>query len=360
MATVGPKQGGLWLWRKQATAQIITALLPAARPAPLPLERPLHVGYLRFDRRVGEVLLQTPLFHAHKAARPQDRLTAIVHPGMVRLLKNQPHLDAVVPFAWRGFPLTSEARGLLASLRALELDVLVDCSDPTIFSVGHVMAARLARAPFRVGFNRGPAASHFTHPVDVQLPVHEASARASLLLPFGVQAPPTLLFAPHPKAPTLFNGRDVAAWMRSEPGKHAMVCPGGRLAWRRGGADHFAAMSTALMDLGRTVWLAPGPGEDELIAQVLQLAPGANVLPATDLDQLGDLMQAAGVTVCNNSGTMHLAVAVGSRTFALFVHMDPVRWGHHQPQHRMVTLDLADKGGAQALADGVTSWLGAT
>jgi heptosyltransferase-3 len=359
MATVGPKQGGLWLARKNATAGLLSALLPAPLLAPLPLDRPLTVGFLRFDRRVGEVLLQTPIFAAYKTARPNDRVVAIVHPKMVRVLANQPGIDAVVAFAWRGFPVLPESWRVLQALRGLALDVVVDCSDPTIFSVGHMLAARLTRARWRVGFNRGAAAAHHGQLVDVATPVHEATARARLLMPFGITAGPQLRFVPHPKSPVLLDGQDVVELLRAQPEGHVVVCPGGRLGWRRAGAEHFGVLCRALQRHGRTVWLAPGPGEEELVAQVAQHAPGARVLPQTDLDQLAAVMAAAGRVVCNNSGTMHLSVAAGARTLGLFVAMDPGRWGHGGAGHRMVVLDPGAPDATQHLEAELDAWLAA-
>lgn len=358
MTEVGPKTGGWWLWRKQAAAALVSAVLPRPTAHTPDLSRPLRVAYLRFDRRVGEVLLQTPLFHAHKSARPNDTILAITHPKMVRILARQPHIDRVVPFAWRGFPLTAESRALWEGLRQLEVDVVVDCSDPTIFSLGHALAARLVPGSMRVAFGRGHAAWHNTHVVDAPTPLHEATARALLLGPLGVRAGPALLYEPHPKEPVLVDGVDVVARMQAEPGRHAMLCPGGRLGWRRAQPHHFAALGNALLAAGRTPWLAPGPGEEALCAEVHALCPGAPVLPVTDLDQLAALMRASGVTVCNNSGTMHLAVAAGSRTFALFVRMDPTRWGHHQAEHHMATLDLEDALAPARLALELSRWLG--
>lgn len=357
MTAVGPKTGGWWLWRKQAIAAVVTALLPSPRQHALQLHAPLRVAYLRFDRRVGEVLLQTAIFAAHKAARPADTVVAVTHPKMVRVLAGQPHVDVVVPFSWRGFPVTSQSRQLLAGLRALAVDVVVDCSDPTVFSVGHALAARQVAAPVRLAFDRGLAHKHNTQVVPVPTPLHEATARVALLAPLGVQAAPDLFYAPKPCAPVLHNGEDVGALMKAQRGAHVLVCPGGRLGWRRAGVHHFAAVCHAVLQAGRTPWLAPGPGEEELCREVAAACPAARLLDVTDLDQLAMLMQAAGATVCNNSGTMHLAAASASRTFALFVHMDPTRWGHHQRSHVMYRLEPEDPHGAQQLAHAVGAWL---
>jgi ADP-heptose:LPS heptosyltransferase len=60
--------------------------------------------------------------------------------------------------------------------------------------------------------------------------------------------------------------------------------------------------------------------------------------PPTNLDELAALMRAAGLTVTNNTGPMHLSVAVGAPTLGLFLRMDMERWGHAYPPHRMVDL----------------------
>jgi ADP-heptose:LPS heptosyltransferase len=66
--------------------------------------------------------------------------------------------------------------------------------------------------------------------------------------------------------------------------------------------------------------------------------PGAQLAPPTDLDGLAALLAAAGCTVCNNSGPMHLSVAVGAPTLALFLKMDPERWGYLEQPHAVVDL----------------------
>lgn len=353
----GPK-GVVWRMRKQAWTAMVSAVLPTPTAAPLDLNRPLKIGFLRCDRRLGEVLLQTPIFRALKAHRPADTVVAITHPRMVRVLRGQPDIDEIIPFTWQGFPVTTQSRAGVSLLRPLHLDVAVDCSDPTLFSMGHGMATRLTCAPVRIGFNRGPAADHFTHLVDVPHPLHEASARARLLAPLGITADPCLRFVPQPDKPVMVD-KDVDALtlFAAEPGHHAVVVPGGRLAWRRAGPNEFAPLCHGLIHAGRTPWLAPGPGEEELCRAVMHAAPGSRLLSVTDLHQLGALMQSAGVTVCNNTGTMHLSVAVGSRTFALFARMDPTRWGHHQPEHRMVSHELEDPAEPARLRAELDAWL---
>ena len=66
--------GALWRARKQLMTSVVTALLPSPPKAEPRLDQPLRVGFLRFDRRVGEVLLQDA--HLPRAQAGPSRSTS--------------------------------------------------------------------------------------------------------------------------------------------------------------------------------------------------------------------------------------------------------------------------------------------
>ncbi|HZN91282.1 MAG TPA: glycosyltransferase family 9 protein, partial [Myxococcales bacterium] len=129
-------------------------------------------------------------------------------------------------------------------------------------------------------------------------------------------------------------------------GGRAVLNPGGRLGVRRIPPAAFAAAGRALLMAGRRPIVTWGPGERALAEEVAAGCPGAELAPPTDLDQLAALIDACGLTVCNNTGPMHLSVAVGAPTLAFFLRIDVERWGHPFPPHRMV--DLTPLAGSQA------------
>jgi ADP-heptose:LPS heptosyltransferase len=137
------------------------------------------------------------------------------------------------------------------------------------------------------------------------------------------------------------------AWLEAGSGSpRAVVNPGGRLGWRRIPPEAFASAARALIASGRNPIVTWGPGEEELARTVVALAPGAQLAPPTSIDELAALMRSAGLTVCNNTGPMHLSVAVGAPTLGLFLRMDMARWGHPHPPHRMVDLTPVVDSGA--------------
>jgi ADP-heptose:LPS heptosyltransferase len=105
-----------------------------------------------------------------------------------------------------------------------------------------------------------------------------------------------------------------------------------------------------LASAGVTPVVTWGPGEEALADEVLALAPGSVRAPPTDLDQLAALMAGAELTLCNNTGPMHLAVAVSSPTLALFLKMPVERWGHDWAPHVMLDLTPLVDGGADVEA----------
>ena len=119
--------------------------------------------------------------------------------------------------------------------------------------------------------------------------------------------------------------------------------PGGRLEERRVPASAFAAGCQVMAEHGLTPIVTWGPGEEALAAEVCSGCPQAVLAPATDLDGLAAALKASAMVLCNNTGPMHLAVAVGTPTLALFSNIDMARWSHAYDPH--VSLD-------------VTAWLG--
>jgi ADP-heptose:LPS heptosyltransferase len=157
---------------------------------------------------------------------------------------------------------------------------------------------------------------------------NEVEQRAHLVSPLvSPLGPPVMSFPPTPG----FHLEGVR-------GPYAVVNPGGRVGERRLPAELFGRVARALAAEGLTPVVTWGPGEEALRDAVCAACAEAVRAPPTDLRQLAALMRGAVCTVCNNTGPMHLAVAVQSPTLAFFFNMELERWGHPRAPHRMVDL----------------------
>jgi ADP-heptose:LPS heptosyltransferase len=68
--------------------------------------------------------------------------------------------------------------------------------------------------------------------------------------------------------------------------------------------------------------------------------PVTDLAGATGLAGAAALLRDAALLVGNDTGTAHLAAAVGGRSVTLFLPGDPVRWAHPEPRHAAVRVDV--------------------
>ena len=280
-----------------------------------------RVLLVRVDNRVGEALLTTPLIDLLSFAGHEVHV--LMHPRVRRVLEGHPQVTRLWEYRprWQVF----------SALRSERFDVVINCGNWDLESVTSAVVARLAGGPSVV---LGPA--NFPSGWLMDVPVvalsgtrseaaqrtHLASALVSSIAPVRLSFRPTAPF------------ELVAA-------PYAVINPGGRLGFRRVAPERFSDAAKALLERGVTPVVTWGPGEEALVEAVCAACPGAVRAPATSLDQLASLMRGAKVTVCNNTGPMHLSVAVGCPTLALFLHMEVERWGHPYAPHQMLDLTTA-------------------
>jgi heptosyltransferase III len=337
-----------WLKRLEGTGKRALARVAALafrRPARALPPGPGRVLLVRIDDRVGEALLTTPLAVALKRLPAPPAVDVLVHRRTARVLEDHPAIHRILTLDRRLLGLGPLAPGIRAVRTAGPWDVVIDCGNWEVPGVTSALVSRLVAGDARVV---GPAVAP-TGPLHDVPVVPRADTRSELAQRLHLLSP---LFEPPQLLPTFRTPRVSASLspflerMRARP--HAVLLPGGRLGWRRIPPELFSLAGRVLTELGRSVVVAWGPGEEKLAREVTAAVPGARLAPPTDLDALGALLAAAGCTVSNNSGPMHLSVAVGAPTLALFLRMDPDRWGYRVPPHQV--LDLTNKIGDEGLA----------
>jgi lipopolysaccharide heptosyltransferase III len=312
-----------------AVVRLAALLFPRARRPlpPAPAIRKLLV--IRTDERVGNQLLTTPLLRALKQGLPHAELhlLAAAKPSAVVACR---HVDRLVPFEKRlAFQRPWRLVALLRALRRERYDVVVEAGHWSGFSLTASLLARVAAgaAPV-VGHLRGESGRFLSHPVTHDAAnENEVRAKLELLRPFGLTprglAPETELGDEPELGAALLAASGVA-------GPFALLNPGARMADRRWPPAAHAAVARRLAGRGLAVLVVWGPGEEPLARAVAE-AGGARLAPPTDLRQLAALLRAARLCVSNNSGPMHLAVAVGTPTVGVFLSGDARRWRHELP-----------------------------
>ena len=296
------------------------------------LTAPRKVLLVRIDDRVGEALMTTPLIDALKRLPEPPRVELLVHRRAVRVLAGHPRADRVLGFERRFLALGALAPGLRA-LRREAYDVVINCAS---WAEASVTAALVSRMACPDGAVLGPRVWPSGWLCDVPvapLPDTRSETRQRLHLGAPLAIPEdawALSFRPVKRSPAL------EAFLGGLAGPWAVLYPGGRLEYRRVPPQGFAEPARQVLAKGLVPVVAWGPGEEPLARAVCAQVPGAVLAPPTDMDELAALLADAKVCVCNNTGPMHLSVAVGTPTVALFLHMEAARWGHPQAPHRVL------------------------
>jgi ADP-heptose:LPS heptosyltransferase/glycosyltransferase involved in cell wall biosynthesis len=320
-------------WRDRARRLVVSiaALLWPRPTRPLqPASEIRRVLVVRPDERVGNQLLTTPLLRALKRGLPHAHVDLLAAARQSQVVVSR-HVDRVIPFQKRlAFrrPWTFVCE--LLALRRARYDLVIEAGHWSGFSLTASLLARIASAGAPViGHRRGESGRFLSHAVDHD-PVreNEVSAKLELLAPLGLCA--------DDRAPETELGCDAALAERvlrplgmADAG-YAILNPGARMTDRRWPPASFIEVARGIADGGLRVLVVWGPGEEHLARTIAQ-SSCSQLAPATDLPTLAALLRGARLCVSNNSGPMHLAVAVGTPTVGLFLSDDRRRWGHELP-----------------------------
>ncbi len=120
----------------------------------------------------------------------------------------------------------------------------------------------------------------------------------------------------------------------------AVLVPGTIWPTKHWHIEGFAAVARHLRNTGRAVVLAGSASERQRCRAVADLAPGSVDLSGqTKLSELAALIRRADLCVTNDSGSMHLTVALGRPVVSVFGPTDPLWIGPYGRPDAVVRAD---------------------
>ncbi len=183
----------------------------------------------------------------------------------------------------------------------------------------------LARVPQRIGY-RGEMRYGLINCMYRANPAHERLVERYAALAFapGTQLPTAL---PQPALTSkVVTRRVLFERLQLDPvARPIILCPGAEYgSAKRWPVDSYAALATQLRAQGRAVWVLGSAREHALGAHIAQATPGVrNLAGATTLAEAVDVLTVAAAVVCNDSGLMHVAAALGRPLVALYGSSSP-------------------------------------
>jgi heptosyltransferase III len=271
-------------------------------------------------RRLGDVLLTTPLIRSLKRAFPEAAIEALVFAGTEGILAGNPDLAGVITMPPRA------ATGGLAFARALwrqyDLAISTQSGDrPTLFAwiAGRVKAGPVAP--------RGGAAWLKRRALDYPVTTNETQHRVEEVLELAAALEiPAVRELVCPLGP-----------LRADllpKGDYAVIHAGPMFRYKRWTLEGWRALAASLSQRGLAVVATGGPGpEDRRYADEVW-TPGAHDAPVVRrLDgvltwpELAGAIGGARVYIGPDTSVTHLAAATGAMTVALYGPTDPRRFG---------------------------------
>ena len=296
--------------------------------------------FIRIDR-IGDMVLSTPALHAIKHAFPGAHLTVLASRANAPLLQHDPHVDQVI--VWDQGKRGISPIGFLrqaARLTRAGYDAVID--PMTGHDLHTAVVACLSRAPLRIGYAGYGREVFFNRLCHIGGDRHTADLVLETIRNLGAEP---VERSPHIR---LLSGEcDCArSWLATRGlGSRPVVAVhlGAHYQTQIWPTGYFAELARLLQDKGCDVVAIGGPGDRELVRSFRACAgEKAFVFESSDLRQSAALIAQANVLVCNNSGPLHIAAALGVPTLSFMGPTEKSRWMPLGPLHVVLRQDRLD------------------
>lgn len=300
---------------------------------------------------LGDVVHALPVLAGLRRAHPRAHISWLIGTAFADLLAGHPLIDELILFdrarfgrMWFSPGAAGAFVAFVRSIRARRFDLVVDLQG--LFRSGFLAYASGARR--RIGFAdaRELAAVFYTDRVRCGGEVHAVERNLRVAAALGLPAEPEFPLAVEPQA--LARAREKVGPACDERARVALVV-GARWPTKVWPAERMGELVAALSRAGRRRVVMLGAAADRAMTDAIlrrgeQLGaePGDvnDLVGRTTLRELAAVLSLADVVVCQDSGPMHLAAALGRPIVALFGPTDERRTGPYSAGARVVRVEL--------------------
>ena len=268
---------------------------------------------------IGDTLFSTPFIRAVREAYPDSYIACLLHPRCKEMLELNPRLDEIIIYDEDGEHKSLLGKlGLIISLRKKKFD--------TAFllhrSFTKALIVFLAGVKERIGYPTKRRAMLLTKMIEpIPGEAHKVEYFLNIARSSGL--------APKSNSYEFFindsHRKSIADLLRSsgvsENDTIVVLCPGGNWDPKRWPKDNFAKLADMLAEETGARIMITGARKDAKLAEdikgMMRVSP-VIATGSTTLKELGALFTRADLVIANDTGPMHLAVAMKAKTIGLF------------------------------------------
>lgn len=308
---------------------------------------------------LGDVLHNLPMVADILRHHPGATVDWVVEEGYVSLVRLNPHVRKIIPFALRRWRKSLSNRATRAEIKQFCRTVREEAYDYVfdtqgLLKTGLIMgAARIVKGGAKVGLANGSEGSGYEgisrlfHTKSIALdPRTHAVARGRLVaaaaLGYQIDAAPDFGL-PAPDAASRFD------WMPAAP--YAVFFHGTARAPKKWSTENWVAMGKALAPM--PILLPWGSADEKYEAEMLAAnLPHAQLLPKLSMMEAVSLARNAALAIGVDTGLTHIAAAFLRPTVELYC--DSPRWkteGNWSPR----IVNLGDKGAPPSAQEAIAA-----
>ena len=291
----------------------------------------------------GDIVNALPAVEHLKRCYPDSRINWVVKESYVGLLKDCPFVDNIIAYEDNGI------RGLLDVLkkvRALKVDTVIDLQGV----LRSALVGYLSGAPVRVCFphTREGSSLFYTHIMGKERNgTHAVLENLSVVEELtGKTLGKSPAFAISVDKAELERARALLNGVSEKEGPRVVVSPTSRWKTKMWDGRKFATLCDMIIDEYDATVVFTGVESDTPYIEKIQAMmkhASINLSGKTDIAALKGLIKGADLVISCDSGTMHLASALGSPVVAIFGPTDPAYTGPFTEKRVVVrkTVDCA-------------------
>ena len=291
---------------------------------------------IRQDRRIGNLILTTPLIQKTKTVFPNADIDILIAKSNLILCEDNPHLNRIYPFDHTGFIYNPfRFLKLISTLRKNKYSVLIESSKPSSVSFLNGYLAYLTKSPIRIGFENGSGSIFTNFHVKPDLTRHYSEIQQDLVNFLSTEES---YLQPHifpneieaKKMRTLLNekfnitehGRIIGIWIGAR----------GKKKWN---IENFIKLFNRIKS--ETEYfpiLVFGIEEGEDFAGINKEKYSA--FRIIDLKNLKSFILSSDVFICGDTGPLHFSYALGTPTIGIFLEDSYERYGYTDGEKNLI------------------------
>jgi lipopolysaccharide heptosyltransferase II len=289
---------------------------------PLPVRKIL----VRVNNWIGDVVMISPAMRAIRTAFPKAEITLLAKTWVLEALRDSPFCDRLIEYDREGRHAGWGGRyRLLLRLRRERFDLAL------LFQKAFEAAlfARISGIPWRVGFRSDCRSWLLSAPLALPDRGHHVEQFLQIAEAAGASVEDRRL-----SFHLTSSARDAALRFLRESGLHSdslriAIHPGASKAPRSWHPARFGAVGRMLVNEYGVRPLLLGAKQDTPALDVIRSLAGSTCITssAQNLQEMAALLERCHLLLCNDSGPMHVAAALGVPVVAVFGPGSPDRTG---------------------------------